>query len=256
MATNVIHGTGKPRFVLPTLDLLGVIGVTDKVASSGVTYVVLTTITEAQINQLDETYGLRTIGIWTKNSSAEDTYGVIQSFVASTKTFTVDSWSNGNPATNAAVELKGRYIDLPYCQRLTEYFSPDYITKKMYDGRIVLIKRGFYYRATLDYARYFHKDEMEIIRYLFDKTMNGCGFYPRVDNKAILYTVDIDPESEIGFYQLQNHQGHGGVVINIVGIRRIDKVPFTDPSVDVSNAISDSTDIYVTDDLGQYPTAD
>lgn len=250
MATNVIHGSGKPRFVLPTEIIL-----TDTVASATTTTVVLTTISEADINQLDETYGLKGIGIWAKNSTAEDTWGVCVSFVASTKTFTVTSWSNGNPVAGA-VNFVGRYIDLPYCQRLTESFTPDYIVKKMYDGTMRYIKRGFYYRATLDYSGYFHKDEMEIIRYLYDNSMNGCGFYPRADNTALFYSVDIDPETEISFYQLQRHQGHGGVVITIQGIQRIARIPFTDPTVVVANAPADDSDVYPTDDQGIFPTAD
>ena len=266
MADNVIHGTGKPRFVLPTEDLLskvgeglpeiGTTGYYDVVASSTTTTVVLTNIESAEITQLDESYGLKGIGVWTKQTDGTDTWGVIQSFVAGTKTFTVESWSNGNPVASAYVQLKGRYIDLPNCQRLTESFTPDFIVKKMLNGNIITIKRGFYYSASLDYARYLHKDEMEIIRYLFQKSMNGCGFFPRRDNTAILYTIDIDPESAISFYQLQNHQGHGGVVINITGITRVANIQFSDPTVLVANAISDSTDAYVTDDLGQFPTAD
>lgn len=266
MANHVIHGTGKPRFVLPTEDLLSLSGLPDLgganagyydlIASATTTTAVLTSITEAQINQLNETYGLKGIGIWSKNSSGKDTWGVCISFVASTKTFTVTSWSNNNPANNAVVQLIGRYIDLPYCQRLTEYFTPDYIVKPMLNGDIRLLKRGFRYRATLDYSGYLHKDEMEIIRYLYDKNMNGCGFYPRRDNVGLFYTVDIDPESEISFYQLQRHQGHGGVIINIIGINRLDKIPFTDSTVSTTYAVSDDTDAYVTDDQGVFPTAD
>jgi len=250
MADNVIHGTGKPRFVLPSSVILS-----DTVATATTTTVTLTTVTEAQLTQLDESYGLKGMGVWAKETGGADTWGVIQSFVASTKVLTVESWSNGNPVAGD-VDLVGRYIDLPYCQRLTESFTPDFIVKKMLNGNIIRIKRGFYYSASLDYGRYLHKDEMEIIRYLFQKSMNGCGFYPRRDNTAILYTVDIDPESAISFYQLQNHQGHGGVVINITGITRVNDIQFSDPTVLVANAISDSTDAYVMDDRAEFPTAD
>lgn len=259
MATNVIHGIGKPRFVIPTENQFVSFfepDLTVTVSSATTTTVVLSGITEAQINDLDEGIGIRGMGVWSKNSGSEDTYGVVQSFVASTGTLTVDAWSNDNPNNGAVVQLVGRYIDLPYCQRLTETFSPDYISKKMLNGEIRYIKRGFYYSATLDYGRYLHKDEMEIIRHLYESTMNGCGFYPRKDNTAILYSVDIDPESPISFYQLQNHQGHGGVVINIIGIRRLSRIQFDDPTTSVTYAISDSTDKYVTDDRGEFVTAD
>lgn len=255
MATNVIHGTGKPRFVLPTEELLDYyLSITDTVASATIVQIVLTTITEAQINYLDDNVGLKGISIWSRNTSNEDTWAVIQSFTASTKTFIVDVWSNGTPDTGELVEFKGRIIDLPYCQRLTESFEPDYIVKKMLDGRYVYLKRGFYYRASLDYGRYLHKDEMQIIRYLYEVTMNGCGFYPRKDNPAVIYTVDIDPESPISFYQLQSHQGHGGVVININGITRLNRIPFNDPVSVVTDAPTAGDETFPTADDGSYPT--
>jgi len=260
MATNVIHGTGKPRFVLPSSDFLQYVGLSDlggyynTVSSSTTTTLVFAT--GFDMTQLDETYGIRGMGVWSLNSSDEDTWGVAQSYVDGTETITVDAWSNDNPANGKKVFLIGRYIDLPYCQRLTETFTPDYITKKMLNGEIKYIKRGFYYSAVLDYGRYLHKDEMEIIRYLYEASMNGCGFYPRKDNTAILYSVDIDPEGSISFYQLQNHQGHGGVIINITGIERLSRIPFNDPTVSVTYAVSDDTDKYATDDEGQFPTAD
>lgn len=257
MATNVIHGTGKPRFVLPTLEMFALHGFVAKtVATSTSTTVTIQTVVAGELNTINDNYGMKGLGVWSKNSGGEDTYGACQSYVDATGVITVDAWTNGNPNTSASVTLVGRYIDLPYCQRLTESFTPDYIVKKMYDGTMRYIKRGFYYRATLDYSGYFHKDEMEIIRYLYETSMNGCGFYPRKDNTAVLYSVDIDPESEISFYQLQRHQGHGGVVITITGIQRIARIPFNDPTVAVTEAVTDDTDTYPTDDQGIFPTAD
>lgn len=257
MATNVIIGTGKPRFVLPTEEQFAEHGFAAKtVASSNTTTVTIQTIVAGELDTINDNIGMKGLGVWSKNSTSEDTWGVCQSYVDATGVITVLSWSNGNPNAGASVTLVGRYIDLPYCQRLTESFSPDYIVKKMLSGEMRYIKRGFYYRATLDYSGFFHKDEMEIIRYLYEASMNGCGFYPRVDNTAVLYNVDIDPESEISFYQLQRHQGHGGVVINIVGIGRVARIPFTDPTVAVAQAVADDTDVYPTDDLGQFPTTD
>lgn len=257
MATNVIHGTGKPRFILPTEELISYCNFAAKtVDTATTTTVTIKTVVAGELNYIDANFGMKGVGVKSLNSSNEFTYGVCQSFVDATGVITVDSWSNSNPAADKSVTLQGRYIDLPYCQRLTESFSPDYITKKMLNGEIRFIKRGFYYRASLDYSGYLHKDEMEIIRYLYETEMNGCGFYPRRDNTALYYTVDIDPESEISFYQLQRHQGHGGVVININGVERLARIPFTDPTVVVTQAVSDDTDAYVVDDTGEFPTQD
>ena len=257
MADNVIHGTGKPRFVLPSEEQFGEHGFAAKtVASSTDTTVVIKTIVAGELNTINTNFGMKGLGVLSANSSGTSTRGVCQSYVDATGTITVESWSNGNPYADKAVTLAGRYIDLPYCQRLTESFTPDFIVKKMLNGNIVRIKRGFYYSASLDYARYLHKDEMEIIRYLFEKTMNGCGFYPRRDNTALYYAIDIDPESAISFYQLQNHQGHGGVVINITGITRVDRIPFSDPTTVVGDAIADDSEVYITDDSDTFITDD
>jgi hypothetical protein len=255
MADNVIHGTGKPRFVLPTEEMFNYYGYGVKtVASATAISVTISPVVAGQLDNINDKVGMKGLGIWTKNSSNEDTWGVTQSYVDLTGVITVLSWSNGNPNAGAVVELKGRYVDLPYCQRLTETFTPDYIVKKMLRGKIIMVKRGFYYSATLDYSGYLHKNEMQIIRYLYESSMNGCGFYPRRDNTSVLYTVDIDPESQISFYQLQRHQGHGGVIINIIGTERLLRIPFDDPTVVATYAPAADDDIYPTADDGSYPT--
>lgn len=253
MADNVIHGTGKPRFILPTDVFLGT-GYT--VSSATSTQIVISGTPDLEtIN--NSAGGLVGMQVWSQNSDSEDTWGKITAYNDTTDTLTiVSTWSNGTPNNGKLVYIKGRLVDLPYCQRLTERFVPDFIVKKMFDGSIRRIKRGFYYSATLDYARYFHKDEMQILKYLYEKTMNGCGFYPRLDNTAVLYTVDIDPESEISFYQLKNHQGHGGIVINIVGITRVANIPLSDPTQTLTDTITDDAGEYITDDRGEYITED
>lgn len=251
MADHVIHGTGKPRFVIPTETIH-----TNTVSSATSTTVVLTTTPSPTLDQLNESYGLLNAIVYTKNSSGAETTGKITAFVHSTKTLTVESWDNSTPNATAALSIKNKRIDLPYCQRLTESFSPDFIEKKMINGELVQIKRGFYYQASLDYARYLHKDEMELLRDLYNKNTNYIFFTPRVDNLAVFYTVLIDPDSAISFYQLQNHQGHGGVVINVKSRYRIDKIPFIDPTQATTKRVGDDTDAYVMDDLQQSVTGD
>jgi hypothetical protein len=70
----------------------------------------------------------------------------------------------------------------------------------------------------------------------------------------LFYKVDISPETQIAFYQLQAHQGHGGIVINIVGLTRLDKMQFEDPTELAAGAIMDSDGLYVTDDDGIFVT--
>jgi len=249
LADNVIHGEGKPRFIIPT----SVIWTgTDSAATD-------TTITlngSPNLDDLDAQYGLVNFRVWSKNSSSEDTYGKITAYNDITDVLTVDSWSNGTPpvATSVTTFLQTKQIDLPYCQRLTEIFTPDFIVKKMVTGEIKTVKRGFYYSASLDYAKYFHKDEMQLLRDLYNKDYDYFTFYPRVDNPGLSYKVDIDPDSEISFYQLQAHQGHGGVIILINSKTRLDKIPFIDPTQAATGAIADGEGIYLTDDEGTFVT--
>ena len=259
MADFVIHGIGKPRFILPTAKFFS----GNTVASSTSTQVVITELVSpppkftgyADLDALNLAVGgLVGMEFWSYNSDDEQTWAVVRSYINGTNTIVIDAWSNGAPEATQSCYVQGRVIDLPYCQRLTERFTPDFIVKKMLNGNIRRIKRGFYYSATLDYGRYLKKADMRVLEYLFTASMNGCGFYPRKDNTSILYDIDIDPESSIEFYQLAKHQGHGGVVINIVGIKRIPKIPFQDPATGITDVITDGAGEYITDDIGEYIT--
>ena len=254
MATNVIHGTGKPRFILPTERFFE----GNAVASSTLTQVVVDTplVGYADLDALNLVVGgLVGMEFWSYNSDDEQTWGVVRSYDNATSTIVIDAWSNSAPEATQAVYVQGRVVDLPYCGRLTEKFTPDFIVKKMYqNGSIRRRKRGFYYSATLDYGRYLKKADMRVLEYLFTTEMNGCGFYPRRDNTAVLYNVDIDPEASIEFFQLAKHQGHGGVVINIIGTARVSKIPFQDPATGITNVITDGAGEYITDDTGEYIT--
>ena len=42
----------------------------------------------------------------------------------------------------------------------------------------------------------------------------------------------------------------------IIGLDRLARIPFTDPTVVATEAVSDDSDIYPTDDTGVFPTAD
>jgi len=254
MADNVIHGTGKPRFWIGT----------DKIWTGSNSAADATSITlsgSPDLDSLDSVHGLINFLVVADNSDspATKTYGKIIAYNDSTDVLTVDEWSNGTPDNTANNWIQSKRVDLPYCQRLTEVFTPDFIVKKMETGDIRRIKRGFYYSATLDYARYFHKDEMEILRDLFDKKYDGqydFAFTPRLDNPAASYYVDIDPEAQVSFYQLKSHSGHGGIIIPIVGIERIEKIPFVDPTTILAGVVTDADGVYVTDDEDIFITED
>ena len=254
MADNVIHGSGKPRFGVPTAVIWS------GTSGTGHSATTIDLGSGIDLGALDNIYGLKNFIVWSL-SSGTLTHGKVESYNDTTDVLTVDSWSDGTPSNSQATYLQGKRIDLPYCQRLTESFTPDFIVKKMVDGSIRRTKRGYYYSASLDYQRYLHKDDMQLLRDLYNSTIStassgGYVFYPRLDNTALLYDVDVDPDSLISFYQLKQHQGHGGVVIKIVGLQRLAEIPFIDPTLDLSKVAVDSAGKYVIDDTGVYVQED
>ncbi|MCP4394538.1 MAG: hypothetical protein GY804_09775 [Alphaproteobacteria bacterium] len=253
MADNVIHGEGKPRFGVPTEKIW-------EGTNSAATSTTITLNGTPDLDGLDSEWGLVNCLVWsrTSDSPAETTHGKITAYNDSTDVLTVDSWSEGTPDTSQPTYIQHKRIDLPFCgrDRLIEGFVPDTISKKMLTGNINTNKRGFYYRAALHYVEYLHKDNMELLRDLFNKNFSHFIFYPRVDNTALFYKVDIDPKAEVSFYQLRAHQGHGGIIINIIGLTRLDKIPFIDPVQVVAGAITDADGIYVTDDFDVFVTED
>lgn len=222
MADKVIHGEGKPRIVISTPVLHS-----DTVASATSTSVTLTT--GADLANLETTYGLTNRLVFSLSGADDNvTYGKISGYSESPDVLQVTSWSNGTPNALAIVEIKDVQLDLPYCQALVETFSPDTLVKKMFSGEIRLRKRGFYYQALLDYSGYIHKDELSLLRHLFRVDTQSMIFYPRVDNLSIAYSVNISPDAEIEFRQIQKHQGHRGVQVLLVGLERLSEAKVYD----------------------------
>lgn len=221
MADKVIHGEGKPRIVIATPVLHS-----DTVASATSTSVTLTT--GADLANLETHYGLTNRLVFSLNNADDVTYGKITGYSESPDVLQVASWSQGHPDLSATVEIKDIQLDLPYCQALIETFIPDIRIKKMFDGAIRLTKKGFYYRALLDYSGYIHKDELSLLRHLFRTDTQSMIFYPRVDNLSIAYSVNISPDAEIEFRQIQKHQGHRGVQILLIGLERLSEAKIYD----------------------------
>ena len=249
MPDNVINGVGKPRFRIPTEIILS--GTSTASSSTSITLV-------GELDELDIAWGLKDFVVWSLNteSPAEDTEGKIVSWDDATDIITVDAWTNGTPGATVATKIQGKRLDLPYCNRLSESWTPDFIVKKMLSGEIRRNKRGYYYSARLDYTTYLHKDNLELLIDLFDNKFGSFLFYPRADNTSIYYTVDISPSSSMSYHQLKQHQGHGGVIIDITGLGRVSKIPLVDVAIDLTKVESDDDGVYETDDDGIYETED
>jgi hypothetical protein len=214
--SNVLHGTGKPRFVAIT-DTIEYGTVVTATASS----VTINLTNYSTLQSLDEDKGLYGLLIYTVNADNEETAGAVIGYAESTSIAIIRYWTNGLPKDNANYTARNYVIDLPYCQKLTERWTPDMVIRKRLNGKIRTKKKGFYYSATLDYSRYIGADTLSILRPLFSTNTKSILFYPRVDNSKIFYVVDISPDTAFELYRLQNHQGHGGFMIEIIGLDRI-----------------------------------
>lgn len=221
--SNVIHGTGKPRFYIKTNILE-----TAKIVSSTSTTAVVALDNFTDLQAFDQMHGIIGMVLWTKNNADDDTYGIITSYINASDTVIVSSWNNGNPDVDAVVNFKDIVIDLPYCERLTERWTPDTFIVKRLNGYIRTKKRGFYYSATLDYSKIIKSNILSKLRHLFRIDRTEIYFYPRRDNTKIYYRVDISESNVLELYQLQHHQGHGGVLIEIFGLERFSEAQIYD----------------------------
>lgn len=231
MATNVIHGTGKPRIGIVTevIHTNAITAVTDNPTSD---VVELTNAITGGLAGLDATYGLVNALLWSYTSADVLTWAKILSFTDTAGHFlTVLSWENGIAANGKACFIQCYRLDLPYCQRLTEMWMPDTVAIKLYSGNIYRKKRGFYYAASLDYSGYAHKDTIQLFRQLLRIDKTEIYFYPRVDNVSIVYKVDLSPETEIVLNQIQQHAGHRSWIINLIGVERLSEVTVADPNI-------------------------
>ncbi len=214
--SNVIHGTGKPRLVVIT-DILE----QGEIVSAGSSTVEVTLTNFPSVQALADIHGVAGIIIFSLNNDNEETIAVVTGYLESTTIFTIKYWTNGAAKVGANYYLKDYAIDLPYCQRLTEIWMPDYRLSKRFNGKLKIKKKGFYYRATLDYSQYLSAEVLSKLRNLYRIDRKGILFYPRVDNNDVNYYVDIDPNESLEFYQLQHAQGHGGVIISLIGLERV-----------------------------------
>ena len=226
MADYVIHGTGKPRIIISTTTPIH----TNTVKA--VVSLVLELNSAVDLAALDLTYGLVNAVVYSTNSSGQSTHGKILSFSETAGDFlTVESWSNSTPKVGDACWIQGYQLDLPYCQKLSEGWIPDSKYTKLYGGKIHRKKRGFYYFASLDYSNYIDKETLLLFRQLLRMNTQSIIFYPRKDNTAISYNVDISSDSEILLSQIQHHLGHRNFAINLVGVERLTEIPVDDGDV-------------------------
>jgi hypothetical protein len=213
--SDVIHGTGKPRIVADDI-----VSFTDTVASA-----TATTVTLIAGGSSDDI-----VGKLIRSETAGDAITIAKglSYNPGTKVVTIDEWLGGVPAPGKDIIFLGTVIDLPYCEALIESFAFDQFSKKLYaNGRIKKTKRGKYYFAILNYARFFSKENMEQVEVLMNTNQGSMLFYPRRDNLLINYVVDFPDDFVFQWQQRQFHSGHRLVIIQLEGLERLTAVDFS-----------------------------
>ena len=222
---SVIHGSGKPRIEITTTNIYS-----DTVHASNISTTTVRLVTGTDLDLLDDNKILKNRLITTLNSTSEVTMGRILSWENVTDILTVDSWSNGIPVAAAVLTIGSFRIDLPFCQSLIENWTPDFITRKLANGNINFIKRGFYYSVILDYSQYADGDLVEDFATIFKTLYKDFTFYPRLDNTDIAYVVDLSPETTLQLAQAKGHRFHKLLRIELIGTRRLSDVNLKQPA--------------------------
>jgi len=217
--SNVLHGTGKPRFVFHPLRT-----VTLAIDDAWTTRFIPSD-TSIDLDSLEETVGLINRDVTQVDSANDVVTAQILSYDNVTKVITTTTFSPHKPDAPGDVIIGDHYIDLPYCESLEETFTPDFIVHKMFNGNIKTIKKGWYYSAVLDYGNYATVDTLDRLKWLYQKNITySIYFYPRLDNPNISYKVDLSQDS-FSISQRQHHLGHRLVSVSIIGLELIPNLP-------------------------------
>ena len=235
---RVLHGSGKPRLVYRTPSTATSLG---RIGSIGDGYLTM---------RDDPPTTIVNMGIFGENSDGEETWARVVSVNVSSGRIYHTTFSNRNPIVNTTAYYKYTVYDLPYCQNnLIETFTPDFITHRLYNGTISTTIRGWWYSVILDYSRRITADQASLFNALFhiDRSYD-VYLYPRMDNLAMGYKVEPDPETEIALAQKPFHTANKLFKIKLNGVSRLDSIPLTTGG---GKLITEDGD-YITTEDGDY----
>lgn len=122
---------------------------------------------------------------------------------------------------------------------LIERWEPEGIVHKLLNGKKKFILKGFWYQCLLDFSAYTRKEQLIYfgdfftnLRHIYDGINKSILFYPRGydyqlgGNPHYYYKVELDFESAIELQQLQFRQGHKLFILKLVGVERLNTIPF------------------------------
>jgi hypothetical protein len=194
---------------------------------------VATTFTSTSVQETSGTWpevqaGMRVESVVAGASHDEPTYAKITEINGDT--LTVDAWSNGTPSNGEIAHVNGWVIDLPYCRKLVETFSPDVLIHELYAGdagsKFETEFRGWKYGAVLDYSDYLSGDVMlDLGPALSQKLTDQLALIPRKDEPAFVYNVFYDGPVDMALFG--RTPGYQGVVLTFRGQENVPSWPLS-----------------------------
>jgi len=232
---SVIHGTGKPRILSTETPVI-----TDVVNSLGAGFVKLDTDYTTNMNNTYGTGNWTLVNRWieTFDANNDNIYAKITSVDNSDiQKLYIDQWYGGDievanePVAGHNIFIKGFIVELPYCENLTEQYELDARMRKLENGKMRIDKRGWWYRAVLNYQSFIKKTVLQSLEFVFNLGENDFYFIPRADNPDIFYQVNFPEDYSLQFSQLRQHDGHSGINIVLVGMQRLRDINLTSEPV-------------------------
>ena len=208
-STQIINGEGTPRLIV-------VNEAATFESSASVTYAgnVATFGDSPDLSKI--AVGMRLRSLKSINGVAEETHGKIINFDDTAKTIEVDSWTAGTPDDSNKAYVDGWVIDLPRCQRLTEYFSPLQLVHRLWRNRRDSKFQGWGYRATLDYSQYIAGETLaSMLPALSLKEDDRLVLITRKDAPEFQYNILFD-EGEIALALFGKSKGYSGPVFTFL----------------------------------------
>jgi len=207
---NRINGSGKPRIL--------VIKATAAYTSDGSTTFSATGVTlGGGVSLTAVQAGMRAMSYVVRASKPNlQVYGRITAVNDATDEITVAEWVGGTPTNGQLVFVDGYVIDLPYCQALTETYSPDQLVHNLYRSRKASRFYGWKYSVTLDYSQWISADTLIALQQALNLSEgDSLILVPRVDNAGVQYNVIYNGDISISRFGIA--PGHKGVMLAFSG---------------------------------------